>query len=302
MKTCFTISLQKGNAHLNQDEIETDSASQLTAEVLSLDSAEASRILSSAYEERILIVDDEDEVRDFLTKELSANFKVSTACNGEEALSVLSSENISLVLSDVMMPGINGFELCHRIKKEESTAHIPVLLLTALTDIKQQIHGISEGADGYIQKPFHINYLKVRIASLIEERRKWKKNFENLVKSQKEEDKRPDDMLTADELFLRQYMQKLEEFYSDSDFGVEKLSDELALSRGHLYRRIKDLTGLSPVESLRNYRLEKAVELLLQNKFSISEIAYNCGFSSPAYFTKCFRMVYGKTPTEMQNH
>ena len=187
----------------------------------------------------------------------------------------MSSENISLVLSDVMMPDINGFELCHRIKKDESTAHIPVLLLTALTDIKQQIHGISEGADGYIQKPFHINYLKVRIASLIEERRKWKKNFENLVKSQQKEDKRPDDMLTADELFLRQYMQKLELLYSDSDFGVERLSEELALSRGHLYRRVKELTGLSPVESLRNYRLEKALELLQQNKYTISEIAYN---------------------------
>jgi len=199
------------------------------------------------------------------------------------------------------MPDINGFELCHRIKKDESTAHIPVLLLTALTDIKQQIHGISEGADGYIQKPFHINYLKVRIASLIEERRKWKKNFENLVKSQQKEDKRPDDMLTADELFLRQYMQKLELFYSDSDFGVERLSEELALSRGHLYRKVKELTGLSPVESLRNYRLEKALELLQQNQYTISEIAYNCGFSSPAYFTKCFRIVYGKTPTEMQN-
>ena len=301
VKTRFTISLQKGNAHLNQEEIETDSASQLTTEVLSLDSAEANRILSSIYEEKILIVDDEDEVRDFLKKVLSTNFKVATACNGKEALSVLSSENISLVLSDVMMPDINGFELCHRIKKDESTAHIPVLLLTALTDIKQQIHGISEGADGYIQKPFHINYLKVRIASLIEERRKWKKNFENLVKSQQKEDKRPDDMLTADELFLRQYMQKLELFYSDSDFGVERLSEELALSRGHLYRKVKELTGLSPVESLRNYRLEKALELLQQNQYTISEIAYNCGFSSPAYFTKCFRIVYGKTPTEMQN-
>ena len=301
VKTRFIISLQKGNAHLNQDEIETNRALQQVAEVLSLNSAEANRILSAVYEERILIVDDEDEVRNFLAEELSANFKVLIASNGEEALSVLSSENISLVLSDVMMSGINGFELCHRIKKEEATAHIPVLLLTALTDIKQQIHGISEGADGYIQKPFHINYLKVRIASLIEERKKWKRNFEDLVRSQKEEDKRSDDMLTADELFLRQYMQKLNDFYSDSDFGVEKLSDELALSRGHLYRRVKELTGLSPVESLRNYRLEKAIELLRQNKYTISEIAYNCGFSSPAYFTKCFRMVYGKTPTEMQS-
>ena len=301
VKTRFTISLLKGNTHLNQDEIEINSASQQAAEVLSLDSDEANRILSAVYEEQILIVDDEDEVREFLAKELSANFKVLTASNGEEALSVLSSENVSLVLSDVMMPGINGFELCRRIKREEATSHIPVLLLTALTDIKQQIHGISEGADGYIQKPFHINYLKVRIASLIEERKKWKRNFEELVKSQTEEDNRPDDMLTADELFLRQYMQKLEAFYADSDFGVEKLSDELALSRGHLYRRVKELTGLSPVESLRNYRLEKAMNMLHQNKYTISEIAYNCGFSSPAYFTKCFRVVYGKTPTELLN-
>lgn len=300
VRTCFTVELQKGTAHLRPEEIGTDMVSWEAAETLACHSPETERLLSASSGETVLLVEDEREVRDFLYRELEKNFRILTADSGEEALVILADETVSLVLSDVMMPGMNGFELCKHIKQEETTGHIPVLLLTALTDTKHQIYGISEGADGYIRKPFHIDYLKVRIAALLEERRKWQQRFHLLVESQTNRPATSDQKyLPADEQFIHSYLNKLEEHYTDSDFNIERLSEELALSRGHLYRRVKELTGLTPVESLRNYRLEKAMALLLEHRLTVSEVAYACGFTSPAYFAKCFKQLYRKTPSEI---
>ena len=265
-----------------------------------MDDSEEKALVSKEYPYTILIVEDDDEVRSFLEKELSANFRVLTATNGKVALAILQDEEVSLVLSDVMMPEMNGFELCRSIKTDLLTSHIPVILLTALSDERQRMYGISGGADGYIQKPFRINYVKIRIVRILEERRRLREQLLHKLQDSNLLMSEPEKVENMDDLFLRKFVTRIEEIYTDPEFNVEKLSDTLGLSRGHLHRKIKELTGTTPVDFLRNYRLGKAAQLLKQKQYSVSEIAYQTGFSSPAYFSKCFKAVYNMTPSEFQ--
>ncbi len=245
-------------------------------------------------------MEDDDEVRAYLQKELQENFHVLTALNGKEALELLDEKEVSLILSDVMMPQMNGFELCRQIKTNVSFSHLPVILLTALSDERQQHFGLSGGAEEYIQKPFYPALLKLKIIRLLEERKRLRAHLlqelhqGNLLLTVPEKAGGPEN------LFLHKFIRQIEEIYTDPDYNIEKLSDTLGLSRGHLYRKIKELTGTTPVDFLRNYRLGKAAQLIRQHTYSISEIAYMTGFSSPAYFSKCFKIVYGITPTEFQ--
>ena len=193
-------------------------------------------------------------MRSFLEKELSANFRVLTATNGKVALAILQDEEVSLVLSDVMMPEMNGFELCRSIKTDLLTSHIPVILLTALSDERQRMYGISGGADGYIQKPFRINYVKIRIVRILEERRRLREQLLHKLQDSNLLMSEPEKVENMDDLFLRKFVTRIEEIYMDPEFNVEKLSDTLGLSRGHLHRKIKELTGTTPVDFLRNYR------------------------------------------------
>ena len=205
-----------------------------------------------------------------------------------------------MVLSDVMMPRMNGFELCREIKSDVLISHIPVVLLTALSDVRQQIYGVIGGADGYIRKPFHINYLKIKIIRLLEERKRLREQLLEKLQKGNVMQIDPEKIDSLDDAFLKKFMEQIENVYSDSDYNIEKLSESLGLSRGHLHRKIKDLTGTTPVEFLRNYKLNKAALLLKQKSLNVNEIAYKTGFSSPAYFSKCFKTVYNKTPSEYQ--
>lgn len=298
IRTVFTVCLPRDKSRLKGDHITELPVSPLAYEASRLDDSQEKALLARTYPYTVLIVEDDDEVRIFLERELKQNFHVQTAMNGKEALAILQKEDISLVLTDVMMPEMNGFELCRAVKTDLSTSHIPVILLTALSDERQRMYGISGGADGYIQKPFQVNFVKLRIIRILEEHRRLcekllqKLQNRNLLMTQ------PEKVENMDDLFLRKFLRKIEEVYTDSEFNIEKLSDMLGLSRGHLHRKIKDLTGTTPVDFLRNYRLRKAAALLKQGQYTISEIAYQTGFSSSAYFAKCFKTVYHLTPTE----
>lgn len=296
----FTVSLRKDKEILEGEHMMESSVSLLAYDASNLDDSEEKALVNNKYPYTVLIVEDDDEVRGFLEKELSSNFRILTAANGKVALAILQDEDVSLVLSDVMMPEINGFELCRSIKTDLSTSHIPVILLTALSDERQRMYGISGGADGYIQKPFQVNYVKVRIVRILEERRRLREQLLHKLQDNNLLIAEPEKVENMDDLFLRKFVARIEEVYSDSEFNIEKLSDTLGLSRGHLHRKIKELTGTTPVDFLRNYRLGKAAQLLKQKQYSISEIAYQTGFSSPAYFSKCFKVVYNMTPSEFQ--
>lgn len=299
-RTTFTVCLRKGKAHFEDSDLMETSVSHQAYEASRLDDSETKEILSKTYPYTILITEDDDEVRGFLERELSLHFKIRTAANGKDALRVLEEEEISLVVSDVMMPEMNGFELCRTIKSQLLFSHIPVILLTALTDERQRIFGIIGGADDYIQKPFHTDYVKIKIIHLLQERRKLRERLLEKLRDNKLLLSEPEKVESIDDAFLRKFAEQIEAVYADPEYNVEKLSETLGLSRGHLHRKIKELTGTAPVEFLRSYRLNKATQLLRQNAYTVSEVAYRTGFSSPAYFSKCFKAVYGVTPTEYQ--
>ena len=299
-RTTFTVCLRKGKAHFEDSDLMETSVSHQAYEASRLDDSETKEILSKAYPYTILITEDDDEVRCFLERELSLHFKIRTAANGKDALRVLEEEEISLVVSDVMMPEMNGFELCRTIKSQLPFSHIPVILLTALTDERQRIFGITGGADDYIQKPFHTDYVKIKIIHLLQERQKLRERLLEKLRDNKLLLSEPEKVESIDDAFLRKFAEQIEAVYADPEYNVEKLSETLGLSRGHLHRKIKELTGTAPVEFLRTYRLNKATQLLRQNAYTVSEVAYRTGFSSPAYFSKCFKAVYGVTPTEYQ--
>ena len=299
-RTTFTVCLRKGKAHFEDSDLMETPVSHQAYEASRLDDSETKEILSKTYPYTILITEDDDEVRCFLERELSLHFKIRTAANGKEALRVLEEEEISLVVSDVMMPEMNGFELCRTIKSQLPFSHIPVILLTALTDERQRIFGITGGADDYIQKPFHTDYVKIKIIHLLQERQKLRERLLEKLRDNKLLLSEPEKVESIDDTFLRKFAEQIEAVYADPEYNVEKLSETLGLSRGHLHRKIKELTGTAPVEFLRTYRLNKATQLLRQNAYTVSEVAYRTGFSSPAYFSKCFKAVYGVTPTEYQ--
>lgn len=299
-RTTFTVCLRKGKAHFEDSDLMETSVSHQAYEASRLDDSETKEMLSKTYPYTILITEDDDEVRGFLERELSLHFKIRTAANGKDALRVLEEEEISLVVSDVMMPEMNGFELCRTIKSQLPFSHIPVILLTALTDERQRIFGITGGADDYIQKPFHTDYVKIKIIHLLQERRKLRERLLEKLRDNKLLLSEPEKVESIDDAFLRKFAEQIEAVYADPEYNVEKLSETLGLSRGHLHRKIKELTGTAPVEFLRSYRLNKATQLLRQNAYTVSEVAYRTGFSSPAYFSKCFKAVYGVTPTEYQ--
>lgn len=301
VKTVFTLTLLKGKEHFTDGLVTELPISPLAYDASQLDDTAEKELLSVRYPYTILITEDDEEVRNYLKEELQDNFDILLAANGKEALEVLAAEDVSLVLSDVMMPEMNGFDLCRHIKTDLSTSHIPVVLLTALSDERQRNFGLSGGADEYIQKPFRINFVKLKIIRILEERKRLREQLLDKLQKGKLLLTEPEKVKNMDDLFLNNFIKCIEDVYADTEYNVEKLSDTLGLSRGHLHRKIKELTGTTPVEFLRNYRLSKAAALLKQRQYTISEIAYQTGFSSPAYFSKCFKQVYDVTPTEYLN-
>lgn len=297
----FTLFLPLDKTRLKGEYITEMPVSPLAYDASNLDDSEQTALLGQHYPYTILVVEDEEDVRLFLHQELEVNFRVLAVSNGKEALALLDSEEISLVLSDVMMPEMNGFELCRTIKNQLPTSHIPVILLTALTDERQRMYGFSGGADAYIQKPFRADFVRLRIIRILEERKSLREALllklqgSNLLMAQ------PDKVENMDDQFLRRFLTQLEAVYMDPEYNVERLSETLGLSRGHLHRKIKELTGTTPVDFLRNFRLRKAAALLKDGRYNVSEIAYQTGFSSAAYFAKCFKAVYQTTPGEYAN-
>ena len=260
----------------------------------------------------ILVIDDNADVRDYLNTILSPLYNVTMAANGEAGLQEASREVPDLVVCDVMMPVMNGLEFCNRMKSETATSHIPVILLTARTLESQQMEGYEHGADSYITKPFSSRLLLARIDNLLRSRIQLKALF--TTDSREQSDKAPqpasadkqqqesseEQQLNAtDKAFIDRLRSIIETHMADTGFGVEVIGTEIALSRVQLYRKVKALTGSTPVDLIRKARLARARHLLQTTGKSISEVAYTVGFSAPSYFTKCFKEEYGMLPNEV---
>ena len=248
----------------------------------------------------ILIVDDNADIRTLLRRILQDRYQVNEAEDGQQGLELANEIVPDLIVSDVMMPVMNGLEFCQRVKDNIATSHIPVILLTARALSKHQVEGYESGADAYITKPFSADVLLARIDNLLKNRLRLKGLFGSEEEKEVQQVETPaEEPQKKEDKFIIRFREYIEQHMSDSNLSVEAIGAELGLSRVQLYRKVKALTGQSPVELLRTVRLHKAHRLLQDSVKSISEVAYEVGFTSPSYFTKCFRDEFGASPSEL---
>ena len=240
----------------------------------------------------VLIIDDNADIRSYVHGLLNAEYSVIEAANGSEGIRKAMKYVPDLIISDVMMPGMDGIECCRRLKSELQTCHIPVILLTACSLDEQRIQGYDGGADSYISKPFSSHLLLARIRNLIDSHQRLKQFFGDRQTLAKE------DICDMDKEFVEKFKTIIEEKMSDSGLNVEDLGRDMGLSRVQLYRKIKSLTNYAPNELLRMARLKRAASLLASSELTVAEIAYEVGFTSPSYFTKCYKEQFGESPTE----
>jgi DNA-binding response OmpR family regulator len=242
----------------------------------------------------ILVIDDNDDIRFYLKDNLRNNYHVFEAANGKDGWEKVRQLLPELVVSDVMMPQMNGMELCRLIKQDPHTSHIPVILLTARTAEEQKLEGYETGANDYITKPFSFAILESRIRNLLAQQEAMRKLF------QKQIDVKPSEIsiTSVDEKFISQALETVEKNMSNSDFSVEDLSRAMHMSRVALYKKLLSLTGKSPLDFIRTIRLKRAAQLLEKSQLNVSEIAYEVGFNNPKYFARFFRKEFNVLPSE----
>ena len=240
----------------------------------------------------VLVIDDNADIRHYVSSFLSKEYRVLTATDGESGLRLALRYVPDVIICDVMMPGMDGIECCRRLKSELQTCHIPVILLTACSLDEQRIQGYDGGADSYISKPFSSQLLLSRIRNLLANRCRLKQFFGDNQMIEK------GDISDLDKDFVSRFRTLVESRMKDSALNVEELGRDMGLSRVQLYRKLKSLTNCSPNELLRRMRLRKAASLLVASDMTVSEVAYEVGFSSPSYFTKCYKDEFGESPTE----
>lgn len=247
--------------------------------------------------ESILIIDDNEDILEFLSVVLGDTYKLYLAVNGEIAQTILDKEIIHLIVSDIMMPGIDGFELCALIKSTVEYCHIPIILLTSKNTYKARIEGLEVGADAYIQKPFSSELLQVQIANLLKNRRKIKDHFA----SSPFEDVRVMAHSKTDEAFLKKLDEYIKENLKNPNIDIDMLADHMFMSRSTLYRKVKSLSSLSPKELIDITRLKKAAGLIAENEFTFYEISKMVGYTSQSLFSRNFQKYFKVSPIEYFN-
>ncbi|MEI8046278.1 MAG: substrate-binding domain-containing protein [Bacteroidota bacterium] len=307
----FTVYFQLGKAHFTEEEISNEDLEftridkqifpELNQEDADVENMNQTHITND-YENMplLLIVEDNADVSKFIKSCLVDNYRIMTASNGIEAFEKIYIDQPDLIISDVMMPEMDGLEFTKKLKSDIRTSHIPVILLTALSSHESKIEGLETGADSYIAKPFNKKHLQVRVKQLIENRQKIRKHYQQDVITQFVKENK---ISQLDSSFLKKCNAIIEKHLTDNEYGVEQMSVEMSLSRVHVYRKIKHLTGLTVSEFIRNIKLKKAAVMLQESGKNIAEVAYETGFSSPSYFSKCFKDLYNISPTEfVQNN
>jgi DNA-binding response OmpR family regulator len=298
----FIVELPSGKDHLDRDEIiETDVSdiesvfvdessfrkkTELITDDLGKDLREDKKL--------ILLVEDNKDVREYIKETLHSQYRVEEAANGEQGLNKAKEIMPDIIISDIMMPEMDGIEFCRIIKTEFLTSHIPVILLTAKASHENKIEGLETGADDYLTKPFDSKELFVRIKNLIDQRKRLKEKFS------KDFHPRPERVTTnpLDDEFLKKAFDTVEKFLDDVDFDTELFAKEMFVSRMQLHRKIQAITGQAPGEFIRTYRLKRAAEMLLGKKLSVTQISYEIGYNSPSHFSKAFTKYFNISPSE----
>jgi signal transduction histidine kinase/DNA-binding response OmpR family regulator/Tfp pilus assembly protein PilF len=303
--TEFFIRLPMRNAHLSKEEITMDEIAPLSlypSTGLEFPESDLEEVILNGYEKiesrkpQLLLIEDNRDVRNYITEILNPYYQILQAHDGEEGISMAQENMPDMIISDVMMPGKDGYAVCASLKQDERTSHIPIILLTAKVATEDKIQGLENQADDYVTKPFIPKELLVRVQNLIESRKKLQEKF------QRELILKPSEMAvnSVEEKFIAKLLNIVEEHIGDEKFGVEQLAREIGMSRSQIHRKMMALTNQAPNLFIRIFRLTRAMELLKKQAATASEIAYEVGFSSPSYFTKCFREHFGYTPSEIQ--
>ncbi|MCV9385187.1 two-component regulator propeller domain-containing protein [Reichenbachiella ulvae] len=292
--TSFELFLRLGDDHLEENE-KLVAQPETFVPVESIKELEEQDVIAHGKKKTILIVEDNLELRKYLKSELSKHYRVVLARDGAEGWEMAQSESPDAMVTDVVMPELNGVELCERIKSDIKTSHIPILMLTAKSTLDDQLEGIEKGADAYISKPFDMRLVVSQLAQLIQSRELlFRKYFKGIA--------RDEEVLNQSSSLDRDFVQKLMSYVMENitkpDLSVESLASELNLSRSQLYRKVKALTGSSVNEFTRNIRLEQARKIIEAGNLNIAEVSYQVGFSSPSYFTKCFKEHFGYVPKD----
>lgn len=291
----FSIFLPLGRTHLKEDEIKVTS-NYLPPEKEVLFSTPILPDPEPSTKDKlslVLLIDDNQDILSYIQLQLKDQYRFVQANNGDEGLEIAQRELPDLIVSDVMMPGKNGFEVCSHIKNDIKTDHIPIILLTARNDETDKIHGLTIQADEYLQKPFNLKELAIRMQNLIQNRKLLRKRFADKITF------RAADIAETpqEELFLQQLIDAVEENLSNTQFDLDRMCKIMGMSKSQLNRKMRAVLNKSPNQYIRSYRLERAHQLIKTGNYSITEIAYDVGFSSPAYFTKCFHDEFGYPPS-----
>jgi signal transduction histidine kinase/DNA-binding NarL/FixJ family response regulator len=304
--TTITISIPLGKKHFKTEEIrkyvrveKTDT--DLIPESMLFEETKYEKFNANAIIETkkllMLLVEDNSDVRSYIRENMENEYTILEAVNGEEGLKKSIEHIPDLIVSDIMMPKMDGFELCEKLKTDERTSHIPVILLTAKATSKDKITGYETGADDYIMKPFDVKELRVRVKNLIEQRKKLREHFlqEGIFSLDSK------DITSIDRKFFERAIKIINEHLSDLSFGVESFASELSIGRTTLYKKLIAIVGEPPGDFIKRIRLSKANELIKIKSGNISEIALEVGFNNPAYFSECFKKQFGVTPSKYQS-
>lgn len=304
--TTFTVSLLKGMDHLPEDTIlDEESSHHFEEDFKELEMVKNSGALEEEVEQEsipeedlplVLIAEDNEDMRLFISEYLVSDYRIIETTNGQEAYEAAVERIPDVIVSDIIMPRMNGYELCQKIKSDEKTSHIPIILLTAKASGESTEKGFELGADYYVTKPFNPKLLELRIKNMLKTRDQMRQQLTALQETHVE----PRDLKIAskDQEFLKKAIKCLEENLSNSNFGVDDLYRELGLSRTQLYRKLKGLVGQSANEFIRSFRLKRAAQLLKQQEMTISEVTYYVGFNDLQYFRYCFKKQFGSNPSE----
>jgi len=285
-ETCFTLKIPM-NLMPKNSEIEASAAVHEEMGVPKF-------VTSSGKKYKLLVVEDNNDLRRFIVSELSKNYEILEAADGIAGKELANTASPDLIISDVLMPNMSGLELCHSIKSDVNTSHIPVILLTALTSEEHQLQGYKSGADEYLTKPFNLDILLLRIAKLIEQQSLRKKHF-----AQKLEVNPKDITITSfDEKLIQKALECIEKNMDNPAYSVKQFSEDMGMDRTVLYKKLLSITDLPPSEFIRSIRLKRAAQLLLKSQLSVGEVADKVGFNTHRYFSKYFKEAYGVTPSE----
>ncbi len=299
----FHLSFPLGKEHLKPEEIfekrEVEKEVETISESIEENSATIKHFnnfqLSGESEfPTLLVVEDNPDVRNYIINILGNHYKICEAEDGEEGIEKSFKHIPDLIITDVMMPKMDGFQLCNKLKSDFRTSHIPIIMLTAKATINDKITGLELGADDYIMKPFEAEELKARIKNLLEQRNRLHEHFRKFGYIEKT----IQNISSADELFIQKTVSVINENLSDSTFGIEQLAEKLAVSRALLFKKLNHLAGEPPGEIIKRLRLNKAAMLIEKNSGNISEIALEVGFNNPSYFSECFKKQFGVLPSQ----